>query len=312
VYNIQPCNVVCFLQDVDPCDDLSDEDIRTAIQNATGPKNVLFVPEVPFEVLIRRQIARLLDPSLQCARFIYDELVKISHRCETSELQRFPLLRRRIEEVMANFLREGLAPAETMIGHLIEMEMDYINTSHPNFVGGSRAVELAIQQQRGMKDAHDWKESGADRLPLPEKAAKSRAIMARTNAAVVHENNVKGPTGQQEKSVPPGNPPATGSWGIPTIFGNEKAANGNVLNRGHSEPVQGASEPSIANIQLREPPSVLRPNDTQTEQETVEITVTRLLLKSYYDIVRKNIQDSVPKAIMHFLVCHVHYHNSSV
>ncbi len=49
-----------------------------------------------------------------------------------------------------------------------------------------------------------------------------------------------------------GNPPATGSWGIPTIFGNEKAANGNVLNRGHSEPVQGASEPSIANIQLRE------------------------------------------------------------
>jgi hypothetical protein len=39
-----------------------------------------------------------------------------------------------------------------------------------------------------LQDAHDWKESGADRLPLPEKAAKSRAIMARTNAAVVHEN----------------------------------------------------------------------------------------------------------------------------
>ena len=34
------------LQDVDPCDDLSDEDIRTAIQNATGPRSVLFVPEV--------------------------------------------------------------------------------------------------------------------------------------------------------------------------------------------------------------------------------------------------------------------------
>lgn len=38
------------LQEVDPCDDLSDEDIRTAIQNATGPKNVLFVPEVCIEI----------------------------------------------------------------------------------------------------------------------------------------------------------------------------------------------------------------------------------------------------------------------
>lgn len=33
--------------------------------------------QVPFEVLVRRQIARLLDPSLQCARFIYDELIKV-------------------------------------------------------------------------------------------------------------------------------------------------------------------------------------------------------------------------------------------
>jgi dynamin 1-like protein len=54
-----------------------------------------------------------------------------------------------------------------------------------------------------------------------------------------------------------------------------------------------------------QPPAVLRSTDAQTEQETLEIAVTRLLLKSYYDIVRKNIQDAVPKAIMHFLVNHV-------
>ncbi|MCH92205.1 dynamin-related protein 3A-like, partial [Trifolium medium] len=108
--------------EVDPCEDLTDDDIRTAIQNATGPKAALFVPDVPFEVLVRRQISRLLDPSLQCARFIYDELMKISHRCMVNDLQRFPFLRKRMDEVIGNFLREGLEPSEIMIHHIIEME----------------------------------------------------------------------------------------------------------------------------------------------------------------------------------------------
>ncbi|PHU02551.1 Dynamin-related protein 3A [Capsicum chinense] len=76
IHHIFQSIFVKSLKEVDPCDDLSDEDIRIAIHNATGPRNVLFVPEVPFEVLVRRQIARLLDPSLQCLRFVYDELLR--------------------------------------------------------------------------------------------------------------------------------------------------------------------------------------------------------------------------------------------
>ncbi|OVA01828.1 Dynamin central domain [Macleaya cordata] len=110
------------LEEVDPCDDLTDHDIHTAIQNATATRSALFVTKVPFEVLIQRQTARLLDPSLQCARFIYDELVKISHRWLVNELQRFPVLRKRIDEIIRNFLRAGLESSETMIGHIIEME----------------------------------------------------------------------------------------------------------------------------------------------------------------------------------------------
>jgi dynamin 1-like protein len=34
------------LEEVDPCEDVTDEDIRMAIQNATGPRSALFVPEV--------------------------------------------------------------------------------------------------------------------------------------------------------------------------------------------------------------------------------------------------------------------------
>nr|DAD40905.1 TPA_asm: hypothetical protein HUJ06_015228 [Nelumbo nucifera] len=264
------------LEEVDPCDDLTDDDIRTAIQNATGPKSALFVPEVPFENLVRRQIARLLDPSLQCARFIYDELIKMSHRCMASELQRFPILRKRMDEVIGNFLREGLEPSETMIGHIIEMEMDYINTSHPNFVGGSKAVEIALQQV---------------------KSARISVTMSRTKGArPVAENERPGSSGNSTGS----------SWGISSIFGgseNRTSAKEISTNKSYSEPVQ-SMEHSFSTILLREPPTVLRPSDSHTEQEAIEIAVTKLLLRSYYDIVRKNIEDSVPKAIIHFLVNH--------
>ncbi|XP_028548108.1 dynamin-related protein 3A-like, partial [Dendrobium catenatum] len=126
---------------------------RMAIQNATGPKCALFVPEVPFEVLIRRQIGCLLDPSLQCEKFIYDELIKSSHHSLANELHRYPVLRKCMDEVIGNFLRERLQPPEIMITHLIEMEMDCINTLHPNFVGGSKAVEIAQQQVKASKPA---------------------------------------------------------------------------------------------------------------------------------------------------------------
>ena len=49
----------------------------------------------------------------------------------------------------------------------------------------------------------------------------------------------------------------------------------------------------------------LRVRDSVSEQESVQVAVTRLLVESYYDIVRASLQDSVPKAIMHFLVLFV-------
>ncbi|KAL6560740.1 Dynamin-related protein 3A [Orobanche gracilis] len=296
------------LEDVDPCEDLTDDDIRTAIQNATGPKSALFVPEVPFEVLIRRQIARLLDPSLQCARFIYDELIKMSHRCMVNEMQRFPVLRKRMDEVIGNFLREGLDPSETMIGHIIEMEMDYINTSHPNFIGGSKALETALQQTKSSRIATmpRQKDTGdSDKAPNSERSLKSRAILARQVNGIVPEQSVR-PVVDVEKTAPPAVSNAASNWGISSIFGshdNRTSVKDSSISKPFSEPVQ-STEQGISMINLREPPSILRPSETHSDAETVEVTITKLLLRSYYDIVRKNVEDFVPKAIMHFLVNH--------
>lgn len=295
------------LEEVDPCDDLTDDDIRTAIQNATGPKSALFVPEVPFEVLIRRQIARLLDPSLQCARFIYDELIKISHRCLSIEMQRFPFLRRRMDEVIGNFLREGLEPSETMIGHIIEMEMDYINTSHPNFIGGSRAVESALQQVKSSRLSRPNVGIESEKIPGSEKSVKSRALLARSPAnGFVPDQGVRSVAETERPGSSGTTNSGSSSWGISSIFGGNESrapAKENTSSRFYNEPVQ-SMEYALSSIMLKEPPTILKPSETHSEQEMVEISVTKLLLKSYYDIVRKNVQDSVPKAIMHFLVNH--------
>ncbi|KAH0894696.1 hypothetical protein HID58_057125 [Brassica napus] len=305
--------------EVDPCEDLTDDDIRTAIQNATGPRSALFVPDVPFQVLVKRQISRLLDPSLQCARFIFDELVKISHKCMMNELQRFPVLRKRMDEVIGDFLRDGLEPSEAMIGDIIDMEMDYINTSHPNFIGGTKAVEQAMQHVKSSRIPHSV--SRPKEIAEPDRTSsssasqvKSRSFLGRQANGIVADQGVV--SADSEKAAPAefncgfiGQfifDIANGSdsrWGLPSIFrGSDSRAvtKENFSNKPFSEAVEDMSQ-NLSMIYLKEPPTVLRPSETHSEQQAVEIQITKLLLKSYYNIVRKNIEDSVPKAIMHFL-----------
>ncbi|KAK9207791.1 hypothetical protein WN944_000138 [Citrus x changshan-huyou] len=283
------------LEEVDPCQDLTDEDIRTAIQNATGPRNALFVPEVPFEVLVRRQIARLLDPCLQCLRFVYDELIKMSHACAVTELQRFPVLRRHLDDVMGKFIRDSVRPAERMINSLIEIEMDYINSSHPNFVGGKKAVEVAMQQLKSSQDGTD-----GEKGTLSEIGQRFRLTSQGRHS---QSNN------QRAASV--GGNSSSRTWGFP-IFGGKVQAGESPASRSPHETLHNVEQlPST--IQLTEPPSILGPLE-MTEQEAVEILVTKLLLQSYYDVVRKNVQDLVPKSIMHFLVNHAkrNLHNTFI
>ncbi|XP_024029174.1 dynamin-related protein 3A isoform X2 [Morus notabilis] len=302
IHYIFQTTFVKSLEEVDPCEDLTDADIWMAIQNAVGLKNSLFVPEVPFEVLVKRQIAMLLEPSLQCLRYVYDELLKISRACEAADLQSFPVLRRRMDDIMGKFLRDGLKPAENMIENLIEMEMDYINSSNPNFLGGSKAVELAQKQLRSPQGSTD-----AGKASFMEKGQNSLASLAAlprsvVNGALSNGRNQGSPSVNNEKPISSGNASAR-TWGISSIFGSRgSSGEGPASSRSSGEPDHSDQMPS-RRISLTKPPSTLRELET-TGNQTLEILVTKLLLQSYYDIVRKNVQDLVPKAIMHFLVNH--------
>jgi dynamin 1-like protein len=55
-------------------------------------------------------------------------------------------------------------------------------------------------------------------------------------------------------------------------------------------------------LTLHEPPTVLRATEPETDEQVLQVKVTRILLRSYFSIVRASLVDTVPKAVMHFLV----------
>lgn len=48
-----------------------------------GPQPALFVPEISFELLVKRQIKRLEEPSLRCVELVHEELQRIIQHCSS-------------------------------------------------------------------------------------------------------------------------------------------------------------------------------------------------------------------------------------
>jgi dynamin 1-like protein len=181
------------LRSLDPFEGLSDEDIRTAIANANGTRPSLFVPEISFDLLVRKQIARLDQPGLDCLDKVRDEMLKMVAQCETPELSRFPYLRDRTFDIVNHLVRTCMAPAQAMISNLIQIELAYINTSHPDFVGGKAAVSAA-QQSRKLQSqtAHQQQQQqGPGGAPGSGSGSASAASAARHVAE--HYENSMGP-----------------------------------------------------------------------------------------------------------------------
>ncbi|KAL7590663.1 hypothetical protein Lser_V15G40569 [Lactuca serriola] len=64
-------------KEVDPLERLTDQDIRTAIHNATGPRSALFVPEGSTSSFGSKTNSSVVGSCLQCARLVCNELVKV-------------------------------------------------------------------------------------------------------------------------------------------------------------------------------------------------------------------------------------------
>ncbi|XP_070763523.1 dynamin-1-like protein isoform X5 [Enoplosus armatus] len=266
------------LESVDPLGGLTTIDVLTAIRNATGPRPALFVPEVSFELLVKRQVKRLEEPSLRCVELVHEEMQRIIQHCSnysTQELLRFPKLHDAIVEVVTSLLRKRLPVTNEMVHNLVAIELAYINTKHPDFADACGLMNNNIEEQRRnrMRD-------------LPSAVPRDKVQSAAAG-------------GSQSGSVGDQTDSGTGTWRGMLKRGEDGAS----ADRAVPQPSLLSSPHKGHAVNLLDVPVPVSRKLSAREQRDCE--VIERLIKSYFLIVRKNIQDSVPKAVMHFLVNHV-------
>lgn len=281
------------LNSIAPLEGLKRSDILHAISNAMGPRPALFVSEMAFELLVKRQIRLLLQPSLQCVELVYEELQRIIQYClsHIRDFQRFPTLREQMNTVVMSLLRERLPMTNQMVENLIRIELAYINTNHPDFVGGTRAAYesymymVAQTRQKGGGTENQASSRFGSQVEQPN-------ISSRPQSSHSHPSEHQKGWLSAVWSKRPGQ----------SINGSSTDASAPLVDGLNKVP---SSENSGLDLQISSQTDSQAASEAVINRQQFDCELIEKLIRSYFVIVRKNIQDSVPKAVMHCLVNYV-------
>ncbi|KAF7490553.1 Dynamin-1-like protein [Sarcoptes scabiei] len=272
------------LDTISPLSGLTNIDILTAIRNATGTRPALFIPEVSFELLVKRQIRRLEEPSLRCVELVHEEMQRIIQHCGTEvqqEMLRFPKLHEKIVDVVTQLLRRRLPITNEMVENIVYIELAYINTKHPDFHDAQLINTLYKKNQEESRS----------------KVQFSTYTQNSTNKTIPPQFPTLG--SMSSLFVEPKSNPNSTTY----LSDNINNSNENLSDTNKKSETAVSSPVKAVNLL----PELLKPNSQRklTFKEEQDCQVIEKLIKSYFLIIRKNIQDLVPKAIMHFLVNYV-------
>ncbi|KAG8831259.1 vacuolar protein sorting-associated protein 1 [Serendipita sp. 399] len=248
------------VKSIDPFDQVKDGDIRTILYNSSGSTPALFVGTTAFEVIVKQQIKRLEDPSVKCCQLVYEELIRILSQLLTKiqSFKRYPALKERFNSVVINFFKTAMNPTVKLVTDLVSMQACYVNTTHPDFLNGHKAMAIVTDRLNANKPPQS--------VPDPKSGKLAPGQI----------NNNKDLDVDMKK--------------------DEQGFFGSFFAKG--------AQPKKKTTTMEAPPAVIRPQAALNERETMETEVIKLLIHSYFNIVKREMIDMVPKAITLTLVNH--------
>ncbi|KAJ1885611.1 Dynamin- GTPase protein, partial [Kickxella alabastrina] len=301
---------------------------------------------IAFQLLVKPQIKSLEPPAQRCVQLAYEELMKIGLSCGNNEMRRYPRLHAKVMEVVSDLLRERVGPTADYIESLIAIERAYINTNHPDFIGGPGAIDdLQRKLERKRKDnararvrdvnknaksAHQ-RSIDVDTVIVSSNGATDEYVdltivdtaeiddrvdsHRRKSSISANIHALRGPgSGSPIGSVASAGGPTNGKFfnsffgaggrrdGLHVSADEPRAGHASVIpvpNRLSNLAGEGTSfDDEVAALSAQMSTDL----NTADQRDEMETTLIRSLIASYFSIVRKSIQDLVPKAIMHLLV----------
>lgn len=320
------------LEAIVPLNGYSAKEITVLMTNMGGISGSLFTSDSAFEFLVKREISLLESPSLECVERVYGLLAAFASKAEAEVLSGYPKLKDFIEKILSEMILRNRDITKEMVRNLIRIEHSYINKSHPFFreiidedtkkstapgvpptaaesassSSASAAAPVPNSPVYGGYEDDDFEFIGKDdddnnSRMAPPSPAKGQSMNSQQRAAQ-----------PQQRPSPPQSSQKKGWW--PWGVGG-----------GHQEPKQSSPPPPPQQPKQQQPPAaqqqpqktyaqksepynskkgnvVIDRSSSVNKKDRDTATLMKTLVTRYFEIVKKNIKDSVPKAIMLFLV----------
>merc|ERR1712130_228444 len=227
-------------------------------------------------------------------------------------------LHEKIIDVVTNLLRSRLQPTNSMVENIVAIELAYINTKHPDFYKDASSIGGMLKspdmeadnrgQVRGKQGGGSVDGRSRSQNSRPHSVHFPQQQMTNGDADSSDKENAVPRAGAQRngggKNV---DTVITASTWLSNILPTPKEELDRELSPSPQQRAVMQAEETQAAISPMKPVNLLPEIPTQTgrklnDREQRDVEVIERLIKSYFYLTRKGIQDSVPKSVMHFLV----------